>query len=160
MRRSDGHTLPELLMAAALLAMAMPLLFGAASSQQARLRVENTLRRIALSLELGRIIALRRGSACTLALEGGNWQSPGAAELPACMAALLTPEEGLSAEGVEVEHTLPALLRFSSNGLVLDGGTLVVRAEGTDLVRCLVVSPPLGVVRLGRYEAAVCRPES
>ncbi|MFN7899581.1 MAG: GspH/FimT family pseudopilin [Synechococcaceae cyanobacterium] len=159
MERPDGHTLPELLIAAALLVVAMPLLFGAASSQQAQMRVESTLRRLALGLELGRVIALRRGSACVLTLEGGQWQAPGAAGLPAC-GGQLDPEEGLLPPGVQVEHTLPALVRFSSNGLVLDGGTLVVRAEGTGLVRCLVISPPLGVVRLGRYEAAACRPES
>ena len=158
MERSEGHTLPELLIAAALVVVAMPLLFGAASSQQAQLRVEGTLRRLALGLELGRVIALRRGSACGLALDGGQWQAPGAAGLPACTAQL-DPEEGLLPPGVQVEHTLPALVRFSSNGLVLDGGTLVVRAEGTDLARCLVISPPLGVVRLGRYEGSACRPE-
>jgi hypothetical protein len=35
-----------------------------------------------------------------------------------------------------------------------------VRAEGTALARCLVISPPLGVVRQGRYEASTCLPES
>lgn len=160
MRRPDGHTLPELLITAALLALVMPLLFGAASGQQARLRVESTLRRLALGLELGRVIALRQGSACALALEGGSWQAPGSSSLPACAGAELSPEEGLVPPGVEVEHNLPGLVRFSSNGLVLDGGTVVVRAEGTELARCLVVSPPLGVVRLGRYEASSCRPET
>ena len=132
---------------------------SAASGQQARWRVESTLRRIALGVELGRVIALRRGSACVMALEGGSWKAPGAAGLPAC-GAQLDAEEGLDPAGVRVEHTLPSLVRFSSNGLVLDGGTLVVRSEGTELARCLVISPPLGVVRLGRYEADVCRAES
>jgi hypothetical protein len=160
MRRPDGHTLPELMIAAALLALAMPLLFGAASGQQARQRVESTLRRLAFGLEMGRVAALRQGSACVLALEGGSWQAPGADSLPACTGAALGPEEGLVPPGVEVEHNLPALVRFSSNGLVLDGGTLVMRAEGTALARCLVISPPLGVVRQGRYEASTCLPES
>lgn len=160
MRRPDGHTLPELLITAALLGLVMPLLFGAASSQQARQRVDGTLRRLALGLEMGRVIALRQGSACVLALGGGGWQAPGAASLPACAGAELSPEEGLVPPGVVVEHNLPGLVRFSSNGLVLDGGTLVVRAEGTALARCLVISPPLGVVRLGRYEGSTCLPES
>jgi prepilin-type N-terminal cleavage/methylation domain-containing protein len=160
MRRADGYTLPELLIAAALLALAMPPLFGAASGQQARQRMESTLRRLAFGLEMGRVAALRQGSACVLALEGGSWQAPGAASLPACGGAGLSPEEGLVPSGVEVEHNLPALVRFSSNGLVLDGGTLVVRAEGMALARCLVISPPLGVVRQGRYEASTCLPES
>jgi hypothetical protein len=33
-----------------------------------------------------------------------------------------------------------------------DGGTVVISAAGTELRRCLVMSLPLGVVRLGRYE--------
>jgi hypothetical protein len=160
MRRPEGHTLPELLIAAALLAVVMPLLFGAASGQQARLGVESTLRRLAFGLEMGRVVALRQGSPCVLALEGGSWQAPGAASLPGCAGAELSLEEGVVPAGVEVEHNLPALVRFSSNGLVLDGGTLVVRAEGTAVARCLVISPPLGVVRLGRYEASTCLPES
>ena len=56
------------------------------------------------------------------------------------------------AVGVAIDSNLPAALRFSSNGLVLDGGTVVISATGTELRRCLVVSLPLGVVRLGRYE--------
>ena len=51
-----------------------------------------------------------------------------------------------------IGSNLPGALRFSSNGLVLDGGTVVISAAGTELRRCLVMSLPLGVVRLGRYE--------
>jgi hypothetical protein len=36
---------------------------------------------------------------------------------------------------------------------VLDGGTIVLAAAGTDLQRCLVVSLPLGVVRFGQSKA-------
>ena len=57
---------------------------------------------------------------------------------------------------MELRHNLPAALRFSSNGLVLDGGTVLIAAEGVALRRCLVLSLPLGVVRLGRY---VCSAE-
>jgi hypothetical protein len=52
---------------------------------------------------------------------------------------------------VAVVHNLPPALRFSSNGLVLDGGTVVLSTTGTPLRRCLVMALPLGVVRLGRY---------
>jgi hypothetical protein len=34
---------------------------------------------------------------------------------------------------------------------VLDGGTVLIAANGVALRRCLVLSLPLGVVRLGRY---------
>ncbi len=56
--------------------------------------------------------------------------------------------------GVELHHNLPAALRFSSNGLVLDGGLVVLASAGTPL-------------RLGRYagpdggppESAACEPD-
>ncbi|WP_255140059.1 hypothetical protein [Synechococcus sp. Lug-A] len=62
---------------------------------------------------------------------------------------------------------LPAALRFSSNGLVLDGSTVVLVSEGTPLRRCLVMALLLGPVRLGRYagpdggppESATCEPD-
>ena len=60
-----------------------------------------------------------------------------------------------SEAGVNLRHNLPAALRFSSNGLVLDGGTVLISAAGIDLRRCLVLSLPLGVVRLGRYSGSV-----
>ncbi len=61
----------------------------------------------------------------------------------------------------------PAALRFSSNGLVIDGGTVVLASAGTLLRRCLVIALPLGLVRLGRYagpdgglaESAACEPD-
>ncbi|MCT0209931.1 MULTISPECIES: hypothetical protein [Synechococcales] len=56
--------------------------------------------------------------------------------------------------GVELHHNLPAALRISSNGLVLDGGLVVLASAGTPL-------------RLGRYvgpdggppESAACEPD-
>lgn len=57
-------------------------------------------------------------------------------------------------------------MRFSGSGLVLDGGTVLVEAPGTELRRCVVVALPLGVTRVGVMEgggaalnAALCRPE-
>jgi hypothetical protein len=60
---------------------------------------------------------------------------------------------------VQLRHNLPGSVRFTSNGLVLDGGTVVVAAEGTALERCVVMSLPLGVVRLGRWQNDECRPD-
>jgi hypothetical protein len=50
-------------------------------------------------------------------------------------------------------------VRFSSNGLVLDGGTVVVGHPATALFRCVVVSLPLGVTRVGLWEGGACRPD-
>jgi hypothetical protein len=65
--------------------------------------------------------------------------------------------EGIEASLVEVEHNLPNTVRFTSNGLVLDGGTVVLRSDGTDLERCVVVSLPLGVTRVGRMASGSCQ---
>jgi hypothetical protein len=61
--------------------------------------------------------------------------------------------------GLEVTHNLPDPVRFSANGLVLDGGTVWLRSQGTPLVRCVVVSLPLGITRVGREGPGGCEPE-
>jgi hypothetical protein len=43
---------------------------------------------------------------------------------------------------------------FTANGLVNSGGTAVLAMGGTDLVRCVVVSAVMGMMRAGRYNAA------
>jgi hypothetical protein len=60
---------------------------------------------------------------------------------------------------VVVSHNLPPVIRFSSNGLILDGGTVLVQSPATDLVRCLVISLPLGIVRHGRHGSSGCLPD-
>jgi hypothetical protein len=65
--------------------------------------------------------------------------------------------EGVAGGAVQLEHNLPPEVRFTSNGLVLDGGTVRLSAEGSDLERCLVMALPLGVVRLGRWEQQGCQ---
>ena len=105
-------------------------------------------------MEQARTEAVRRAAPCGLSLGSGGWQAgPESGGLPSCF----QPTEGLSEPGFQTElqlrHNFPAVLRFSRNGLVLDGGTAVLTAAGTSLRRCLVLAPPLGVVRLGRYQA-------
>jgi hypothetical protein len=60
---------------------------------------------------------------------------------------------------MQLVHNFPAVLRFSSNGLVLDGGTAVLTSSGTTLQRCLVMALPLGITRLGRYQSGRCDPD-
>jgi prepilin-type N-terminal cleavage/methylation domain-containing protein len=159
MARSDlrtahgGFSLPELLVAIAVLGLLAAMSVGAGQRSLAWMRVESTSRRLALGLEQARQAAERHGQPCALALGPSGWRAPHGGSLPACGIT-----EGTEAEpgaGVELRHNLPAALRFSSNGLVLDGGTVLIRAAGIDLRRCLVLSLPLGVVRLGRYSGPV-----
>jgi len=141
-----GFSLPELLVAMAVLGILAAMSFGAGQSSLALMRVESTSRRLALGLEQARQAAERHGQPCALALGTSGWREPSGGSLPACGIT-----EGNMEPGVELRHNLPAALRFSSNGLVLDGGTVLIAAEGVALRRCLVLSLPLGVVRLGRY---------
>ena len=144
-----GFSLPELLVAIAVLGILAVMSVGAGQRRLALMRVESTSRRLALGLEQARQSAARQGQPCALALGPSGWREPSGGSLPVCGIS-----EGVEAEleaGVELRHNLPAALRFSSNGLVLDGGTVLIAAEGVALRRCLVLSLPLGVVRLGRY---------
>ena len=156
---SDGHSIPELLLAVALLAlMALPALQVAGASLAAQ-RVESVSRRVVLGLELGRAAAQRTGRPCALQLDGEGWREPPGGSLPGCPGVRLPLSGEGNDAGVQLRHNLPGSVRFTSNGLVLDGGTVVVAAEGTALERCVVMSLPLGVVRLGRWQNDECRPD-
>lgn len=148
-----GFSLPELLVAMAVLGLLAAMSLGAGQRSLALMRVESTSRRLALGLEQARQAAARQGQPCALALGAAGWREPSGGSLPAC--AISEGAEQEAEAGVELRHNLPAALRFSSNGLVLDGGTVLIAAAGVELRRCLVLSLPLGVVRLGRYSGPV-----
>ena len=147
-RSNQGMSLPELLLAVLVLGLLAALAWGNTTAALARLRVEAAARQLALGLEQARDAAEASGSPCALPLSDAGWLAAEAAGLPACRSQNATLETG-----VRLSHNLPGPLRISSTGLVLDGGTIVVTADGTDLQRCLVIALPLGVVRLGRSTA-------
>ena len=147
-RRSSGMTLPELLLALLLLGLLAAVGLGGTSRLLARTRVEAAARRLAVGLEQARSSAEATGEPCSLTLASRGWSADGASPLAPCHVT-----EAVLEQGVRLSHNLPASLRISSNGLVLDGATVVIGADGTDLQRCLVVSLPLGVVRQGRSTA-------
>ena len=70
-----------------------------------------------------------RGRPCALQLSERGWHAPEGGALPACEGVELDLGENGGAEGVGLEHNFPDTVRFSSNGLVLDGGT--VRGAGS-----------------------------
>jgi prepilin-type N-terminal cleavage/methylation domain-containing protein len=150
-----GFSLAELLVAVSVLGLLASLAFDSGQRSLARMRVETTSRRLGWGLEQARQQALSQGQPCALELGPSGWRQPRGGSLSGCGEAVSSGDgAGLAGEavGVAIGSNLPAALRFSSNGLVLDGGTVVISAAGTELRRCLVVSLPLGVVRLGRYE--------
>jgi prepilin-type N-terminal cleavage/methylation domain-containing protein len=150
---SSGFSLPELLLAVALLAILAGIALPSGQGSLARMRVEAASRGVLLAIERERDRALRQGRSASLAVDGAGG-----------LVEQLAAEHG----GVELHHNLPAQLRFSANGLLIDGGTVVVAAAGTPLRRCVVWSLPLGVMRLGQYgaepagvlQAGQCLPDS
>jgi prepilin-type N-terminal cleavage/methylation domain-containing protein len=147
-----GFSLPELLVAVAVLGLLAALALDGGQRSLARMRVEAATRRLGWGLEQARQQAQSQGLPCALELGPAGWREPSGGNLPGCGGDLADGATAKQTSGVVLRSNLPSALRFSSNGLVLDGGTVVLSAAGTDLRRCLVMSLPLGVVRLGRYE--------
>lgn len=157
--RRNAFSLPELLVGLAVFGLLAGLAIQAGGETLARQRLEAAARRVALGIERGRAAAERSGAPCALSLTPEGWQAPSSGGVP-CEKAALALGEGVEHGTVSVVHNLPAALRFSSNGLVLDGGTVVLSSAGTPLKRCLVMALPLGVVRMGRYGGAEGGPPS
>ena len=124
--------------------------WGLSCSQEHRhrQRVEAVASDWLAGIQLARAEAERRQTACGLSLAARGWQEPSDGNLPACATALR-----VFSDEVNLVHNFPATLRFSANGLVIDGGVVVLSKAGTGLQRCLVLALPLGLVRLGRYDA-------
>ena len=120
-----------------------------------RQKVEAVAGELLAGIQLARAEAERRQLACGLSLDQGGWQEPANGSLPACATGLKR-----FGDAVTLAHSVPATLRFSANGLVIDGGLVVLSQSGTQLRRCLVMALPLGLVRLGRYDADPAGPLS
>ncbi|MFM8524268.1 MAG: GspH/FimT family pseudopilin [Cyanobacteriota bacterium] len=150
-------SLLELLAGLAITLIVAMLALQATSEPMARQAVEGASRRLAQGLELGRSEARRLSQPCALKLAPEGWIAPTDPALPPCRRALLSLGEPLTRR-VQLLHNVPASVRFSRRGLVIDGGTVVITAAGTPLRRCLVLALPRGVVRLGRYLGDVAQP--
>lgn len=116
-------------------------------------------------MDRGRLAAERERQPCGLSLTAEGWQPPLDGSLPACRAAA-TPLAASGSVAVTLRSNLPAVVRFSTNGLVLDGGLVVLRHPQLEQQPCLVLGLPLGITRLGRYrrdagaplQSSACRP--
>ena len=148
--------MPELLVALVLLGLLAAMAFGTGGEQLARQRLEAATRRLEQGLQRARAEAQAGGRPCGMSLNGTAWGPPSTGALPPCRPGLEGLQEPIAVGELRLEHNLPAVLRFSANGLVLDGGTVVLSTAGTALRRCLVLALPLGITRLGRDRGQGC----
>ena len=149
-RQANGFSLVECLVVVALLGILATLAIPSSSAVQRRLELDSGLRRLRVGLDRGRMAAERDRQPCALQLSANGWQPPLAGDLPACHGGVTSLAETGSGE-LELRSNLPDAVRFTVNGLVLDGGLVVVSHPSHAQALCLVIGLPLGISRSGVY---------
>ena len=161
MDRESAWTLPEAMVALVVLALLGALAWRSGAEALALRSLQTASQRVMDGLEEGRVAALREGEPCGSRLGASGWEPPLDSSLPPCRGVRSGLGSGINLEkgDVRLVHNLPDPVRFTANGLVLDGGTVWIRSARTRVARCVVVSLPLGVTRVGREGAEGCEPE-
>jgi len=149
-RQANGFSLVECLVVVALLGILATLAIPSSSAVQRRLELDSGLRRLRVGLDRGRMAAERDRQPCALQLSATGWQPPLAGDLPACRGGVTSLAESGAGE-LELRSNLPDAVRFTVNGLVLDGGLVVVSHPSHAQALCLVIGLPLGISRSGVY---------
>ena len=165
--RESGFTLVECLVAVAVTGILAATAIANPVSVQHRLELEGGLRRIRVGLDRGRMAAQRHHQPCGLALTAEGWQQPSSDALPPVHPRLGTTVAEVGPPSLQLRSNLPDPVRFSANGLVLDGGLVVLRHPRLQQPLCLVIGLPLGITRTGVYSgsaddrlsSALCRPQ-
>ena len=146
-----GFSLPELLVTTAVLGVLSTVALVHAGPDRSRQQLDQAAQGLQLAIDRARLAAERDQQACGLQLmpELGGAES----DLQPCpTVAPPLASHGLAA-GIKAHTNLPPRLRFSINGLLLDGGLVVFSKQGTSHRPCVVASLPLGVTRQGTYGA-------
>ena len=133
----------------------VPIVTGGSDRDQ--LQLDASARRLQLGLDRARSIARREQRACAMSLSKEGFIAPDEGILPASLSACpgigMLLQEEFEQGPVVLTTNLPSVLRFTANGLLLDGGIAVLSHRHLAKARCLVVSLPLGVSRIGFYQA-------
>ena len=155
-RDSAGFSLIELIVTVAVVGIIASLAVMNPSADRDQLQLEAAARRLQLGLERARLTARRAQQACGISLARDAWEEPeqqhASSVLDPCSGVGLSLQEALEQGPIQLHTNLPEMIRVSANGLLLDGGTTVLSHERLDQGRCLVVSLPLGVSRVGTYQ--------
>ena len=149
-------SLIEQLIIVSLLGMLASIPIVTGGSDRDQLQLDASARRLQVGLDRGRSIARREQRACGVSLSEEGFAAPDQgilpASFPACPGSGMALQEVLEQGPIELNTNLPPVLRFTANGLLLDGGIAVLRHQRLAKARCLVVSLPLGVSRIGSYQ--------
>ena len=133
----------------------IPIVTGRSDRDQ--LQLDASARRLQVGLDRARSIARREQRACGVSLneEGFTTADEGGllGSISACPGIGMALQEAFEQGPIVLNTNLPAVLRFTANGLLLDGGIAVLSHQRLAKSRCLVVSLPLGVSRIGSYQA-------
>ena len=151
MKQPNGFSLPELVVVIAILGLLASAAFVQSGRDREHVQLTTALRRLQVGLDRGRMAAERSGQPCGMRLTSEGWQPPMKGELRPCPGAATTLVE-LGASSLDILSNLPDTVRFSSNGLVLDGGLVVLGHRRLSYHRCLVIGLPLGISRSGTYD--------
>lgn len=134
----------------AVLVLLSSVAFVNARPEHNRQQLENASQRFQLAIDRARLKARRDQQACGLGLTPSREASQ---ELPRCASGGHPLKAEETSSGVQVHTNMPSQLRFTANGLLLDGGLVVFSHPGDGSRQCVVVSLPLGVTRGGHYGA-------
>ena len=148
-----GFTLVELLVVIAVLAILASAALARPSRQQAQQQLEIASRRLRLGLDRGRLAAERSGEACGLTLSSQGWGAVLDGSLPTCRGAMASLTDR-GAAAIALQSNLPETVRFTANGLILDGGLVLLTHPDLAQPRCVVIGLPLGITRAGTYQAS------
>ena len=150
-------SLPELLIAVAIVGVFTSLSFNASGTALAEQKVLTAVRQLELGIQQARDQAMRQKAPCALALGHDGWHDPEQTNIPTCDQAVGPLLAGDRVTGLQLSHNINRL-QFTSNGLVLGGGTVVLALNGLAHQRCVVISLPLGIVRRGYWQDGRCLP--
>ena len=152
-------SLVELLTAVAIVGVLAGTSINASRSPLAYQRLLAAARQLELGIEQARDQAMDQQAACALALGEAGWVEPDDGSVPACTQATGPLLAGDRGAGLQLKHNIRSL-QFTTNGLVLGGGTVRLAVDGLAQERCVVISLPLGITRQGFWREGQCLPAS
>ena len=150
-------SLVELLTAVAIVGILAGTSINVSSRPLAHQRLLAAARQLELGIEQARDQAMDQQAPCALALGDTGWVEPDSGSLPACTNATGPLLAGDRGAGLQLSHNINEL-QFTTNGLVLGGGTVRLAVDGFAPERCVVISLPLGITRQGLWSEGQCLP--